>query len=90
MGYYDDLGECDSGFYRRPCVYLRDGLDDRSCVFPNCSKCVYARGRQPYCAYAYNNSCQYYNCWSCDAALDDNGIVFIHDQIKKEKVYVGD
>ena len=82
MGYYDELGECDMSFYRQPCVYLRDGADDRSCVRPNCSCCSYSIGRKPYCPFAHNNSCTYYNCYSCEFAQEDNDIYKLHRRLE--------
>lgn len=86
MGYYDELGECDISFYRQQCVYLRDGIDDRSCVRPNCSRCTYAAGRKPYCKFAYNESCTYYNCYSCPEAEDDNEICKLHARVNETGV----
>lgn len=80
----DDLGSCDDYYYWDQCVYLKDGLDDRSCIRQNCFKCNYAIGRRPYCKFAMDGSCTYYDCTRCDYATSDNHIVKLHENIFKE------
>ena len=81
--YIETCGTRGTRLERHQCVYFTDGPDDRSCIRPNCSTCSTSLGRMPYCKYAYNHSCTYYNCWLCEERTDDNLVLKIYKSMKE-------